>query len=510
MSASREKNLRKQQRGEGSEKRQVRAVNEVQKKKARKKIATAAAIVVVVLLIFLVLVNSTLLYTGVPSVKAGDWKFTKADLDYEKYLVYQTTYQNLYNTYGQYISYIIDTSKPLSEQQYSDTQTWDDYFRESAVDNLVQIAALWDKGHAEGYPESDDFKAAADHAVDSMRAAATEAGFKNFNTFLNMNIGKGVTEKTIRSMLEKVHYASDYSQKLVEDWKNGFSKEELEEYYETVRNSYDKVTYASYYSAAASGSEEEEVDPEIAMNDAKAKAELVAAASGDEDAFYQAVLDNCGEDELYKYYDKSSIISKSTPQGLSEEWREWFTDDGRSYGDTVVMESDNGYYALMFIGIEDNDYQLADYHVITVSAEADEETGEISEEAIRAAKDLADDVAAQYSENPTVENFEDLAVRYSQDAVSAATGGAYTGMSKDAFVSGLVNEYAFEEGRTEGDFSVIEDGSTYYLIRMDGYGDNYRETISSELLSQDKYDELIDDLSEQYPVKTTLAYKLTK
>ncbi|MBP5167205.1 MAG: peptidylprolyl isomerase [Oscillospiraceae bacterium] len=509
MSASREKNLRKQQRGEGTEKRQIRAVNEVQKKKTRKKIATAAAVVVVILLVFLVLVNSTLLYTGVPAVKAGDWKFTKADLDYEKYLVYQTTYQNLYNTYGEYISYVIDTSRPLSEQQYSDTQTWDDYFRESAVDNLVQVAALWDKGHAEGYPESDDFKLAADSAVDSLRTASSEAGYRSFNTFLNINIGKGVTEKTIRNMIEKVHYASAYSQKLVDDWKAAFTEEELDEYYEGVRDSYDTVTYAGYYSAAATDADEEGSDPEEAKKEAKAKAELIAESS-DEDSFHQAVLDNCGEDELFAYQDKSSILSNSTPRGLSEEWREWFTDESRQYGDTVVMESDNGYYALMFIGLEDNDYQLADYHVISIYAEPDEETGEISDEALTAAEETANDVAAQFAEDPTEEHFEELAAIYSGDAASVSAGGAYQNMSKNAFQSGLVNEYVFAPGRAEGDSSVIKDGSTYYFVLFDGYGDNYRQTIASELLTQDKYDELIAQLSEQYPVKTTIAYKLTK
>lgn len=511
MSASREKNIRRQQREEGTEKRQVRSKNKARNAKTRKTVTSIVAVVAVLLICFLILVNSTLLYTKFPAMKVGDWKFSKSELDYEKYLAYQTTYQNLYNTYGEYTSYILDTSRPLSEQQYSDTQTWEDYINESAVDNLVQIAALWDKGHAEGHPESPDAAAAVDNAISSLRAAATSAGFTSFNSFLNLNIGKGVTEKTIKSILPKVYYAADYSQKLVDDWKEGFTGEELDEYYDTVSEQYDILTYAGYSTTAYVEETEEGEDTEAlteaAMEEAETRAEAVAAAE-DEDDFFFKVQEIATEAEQLSYQQKANMISKTTPASLTnEEWRAWFTDAGRKYGDTIVFQTDSGYVTLMFISLDHNDYDMANYHVIRVDAEIDEETGEITDELIQAKDELADEILALFEADPTAENFETLAIQYSKES-AAGLGGGYEQMSKNDYSAAIVTEYVFAAGRKAGDYAVLREGSSSYLVYVDSFGEQYNHYIASTLLGDEKYGQLIDELTEQYPVSTTFAYKL--
>ena len=61
----------------------------------------------------------------------------KAEFDY----YYYSSLNSFASTYGSYLSYFgLDTSKPLDQQQYSDTMTWDDYLH--AI-TLIRSNDLW-------------------------------------------------------------------------------------------------------------------------------------------------------------------------------------------------------------------------------------------------------------------------------------------------------------------------------------------------------------------------------
>ena len=65
-----------------------------------------------------------------PYITVGDHEIQKAEFDY----YYYSSLNSFASTYGSYLSYFgLDTSKPLDQQQYSDTMTWDDYFQQQAV-----------------------------------------------------------------------------------------------------------------------------------------------------------------------------------------------------------------------------------------------------------------------------------------------------------------------------------------------------------------------------------------
>ena len=83
-----------------------------------------------------------------PYITVGDHEIQKAEFDY----YYYSSLNSFASTYGSYLSYFgLDTSKPLDQQQYSDTMTWDDYFQQQAVNQLKNVYALTDEADEKGF-----------------------------------------------------------------------------------------------------------------------------------------------------------------------------------------------------------------------------------------------------------------------------------------------------------------------------------------------------------------------
>lgn len=70
------------------------------------------------------------------------------------------------HTGGSYVPF--DTGKSLNKQKYSDTQTWEDYFVESAVTAVQNIKTLVLAAQAEGFTLSESGKAAVESTMTSL------------------------------------------------------------------------------------------------------------------------------------------------------------------------------------------------------------------------------------------------------------------------------------------------------------------------------------------------------
>ena len=68
----------------------------------------------------------------------GDRDLTNRDLAF----YYWQQYYTFVNNYGSYLSYIMDTSKGLDEQAYSEGQTWQQAFLDSAVTMFHSMTAI--------------------------------------------------------------------------------------------------------------------------------------------------------------------------------------------------------------------------------------------------------------------------------------------------------------------------------------------------------------------------------
>ena len=71
--------------------------------------------------------------------------------------------------------------KSLDQQQFSEMQTWHDYFAQLAVDNWVQTETLCSQAEAEGYVLSDDDEQYLTQTLDSLNEYAASNGYSSAN-----------------------------------------------------------------------------------------------------------------------------------------------------------------------------------------------------------------------------------------------------------------------------------------------------------------------------------------
>ncbi len=506
MSASREKKVRFEERAEGKEKRQIRAKDNQNKAKRKKTIAAAAIAVVVVVLVLLVVFNSTLFYTGVPALRIGDWKYTAADFNYEYFSSYYNTYTSIYNTYGEYTSLLLDPNTALSKQYYSETQSWADYFEENALNQLQQMSILNDMAKKEGWTLSAERSAEIESNIDQLKTDALNTGYSDYKSYLKALYGKGMTESRIRDLLRKSFSATYYSQDLVERWQNAASDEEKLEYYNGVQETYNLISYMLYY-VDGSPNDEEGIDSETAMLAAKNTADEIAATA-DQLTFADAVYRLAPEDSRSAYADEDACLTRNAvPTNIDSTYRDWLTDSARTYGETNIFSASSGYYVVMFLESNHNDYKLVNYRGIIIAVETDE-NGSVTDSTMAAGQATVDEILAAYNEDPTEENFASLATTYNGSGVN---GGLQENVTMGTLANRELEEYLFDEAaRQPGDIYTFYKDGNFYIAYFVGYGEQYNLKIAANLLAQDQYTGMIEAAQAEYPVKKLFAFRFTK
>ncbi len=508
MSASREKKKRFEERSDGVEKRQVRAKEDFKTKKRKKLITTIVAIVVVVLIVVGVVFNSNLFYTGVPAVKVGQTGYTTADFNYEYFNTFYNTYTTIQNTYGSYASMLLDPNESLKKQQYSETQTWDEYFEEQAFAQLQQMTILNDMADAEGWELDAAQKAEINQNIDSIKTAAINNNYSDVRGYIRALYGKGVTEDRLRSLLEKSYRATYYSRYLTEKWQNAYTDEELDAYYDSVSADYNLVSFMAY-TVDGSVDEDSEMDAATAMTAAKDIANEIATAR-DQATFADAVYRYAPEDEKSQYEKEDACLHRfAAPAGINNpDWRSWLTDPARVTGDTTVIEYATGYYVLLYLESSDNSYQLANFRGITINVETDADSGEITDATRASAQETVDAILAAYAEEPTEEKFAALADEYDMSGENRA-GGLYENVILGQLASRDVEDHVFDSTSVGEVQTVYSDGKFYITYALES-GERYDRYIAKNMKSSEQYESAMTAAEANYPVKTLFPFHFAK
>ena len=506
MSASREKRIRFEERAEGKEKRQIRAKDNRKVARRKKLITTAAVAVIVIVLVLLVVVNSTLFYTGVPALRIGDSRYTAADFNYEYFTSYYQTYSNIASTYGDYASMLLDTSKPLNKQYYSETETWADYFEGNALTQLQQMSILNDMAKKEGWTLSAERSADIEANINQVKTDAVSQGYTDYKAYLQALYGKGMTEKLLRELLQKSFTATYYSQDLVDRWKAAATDEEKQAYYDDVQSSYNLITFMMYH-VDGSPNDEEGIDSETAMLAAKNTADEIASAV-DQITFADAVRRHAPEAERANYEsDDACLTRNASPTAIDANYRSWLTDTARQFGETTVVQGTNGYDVIMFLEANDNRFKLVNYRGIVISVATDEE-GRVTDDAMKQAQETVDAIMEEFNADPTEETFAKLANEYNG---SSTNGGLQENVVMGTLANHDLEQYLFDESaRQPGDIYSFYSDKSFYIAYFVGYGDQYNLRIAENLMAEEQYTGLIEGAKEDYAIKKLFAFRFTK
>lgn len=527
MSASQEKKVRQQLREEGKDKRQI-AQEEIERaQKRRHRTGVVTGIIAVVLIVALFIFSSNLPYTTISAVTIGDTGYSAAEYSF----FYKLNYNNFVNQYGSYLSMMgLDTTKSLDSQQYTDDQTWAQYFQEAAQTSMKEMTALYDDAIKNGFTLSDEDKTSLDSTITSMQSGYADAGFASADKYLTSVYGKGCTVKLVSSLVEKYYIAQGYSKQKNDSLT--YTDDQLKAYYTENKNTLDQYTYiaslvdGSVKIAAATDTADASASPAVspspspatdaekaaAMEKAKGIADAIVADVTTEDEFKQAVLAQT-----------QAEATESTTQGssLNEKYADWMKDASRKAGDTTVVATDTGYYAVYYISRDSADYKTVNVRHILIKAVAGTD-GTYSDEAKATAKKKAEALLAEWSAGAaTQDSFAELATANTEDTGSSATGGLYENVAKDKMIASF-NDWIYAADRKAGDTGIVyaeraasseggSDGySGYHVIYFVGEGKTNSDTLSEDALRTKDFTAWKDALLANYEIKTGITAALVK
>ena len=507
MSASTEKKLRQAAREAGTDKKTLALEKEAKEKVKQKRRWTLGTIGVCLLIALILFLNSNVLFKTT-ALTVGDENYSASEMSY----YYANQYYYWANQYGSYASLFgLDTSggiKGLDKQACAmagEDMSWKDYFLENAQNELIQEKALRDYAAQNGIALDQEELDAVESSFDGMDEYVRSQGYANADKFFAANYGTGVNTNTVRQAYQNSALASkaltSYSESLE------YSPAELKEQYASYNGEMDYFDLAYYYVAA----EKTEVAGEDGETTQEVSTEALAAAEETARAIRDAYNESEGEDFAARLdqavaaqvAEAAANHSTNTQgSGLNDAYKDWVMDDARKAGDVTltVDSSDSGYYVVVYIGRENNDYNLAQVRHILVKAEADAD-GNYTEEAKAAALARAEEILAEYEAgDKTEDSFAALAEKYSEDSGSNTNGGLYDSVVKGQMVAEF-NDFCFANHKP-GDTAIVygESGSYagYHVMYYVGEGDNYAQTIARNDLVSQAVSQWLSDLTAPY------------
>lgn len=480
MSASKRKKERKELYPNGNLAKQEQALAAEKEHKKYTKLAIVTVAILVVVGLVAGFFTSSIPLNMFTAVTVGDHELSAAQFTY----YYKDAYFNYYNTYGEYMSYMMDTTASLDSQVYDEAtgETWADFFIGEAMTTAASTYELYDVAVASGFTLSDEEVAYIDSNLESLDYIASMYGYSSADAYLTQSYGRGATTEGYRDYMTISSTAVAYSTQQQESYT--YDQATMDATYAASPEYYDEVDYKIYYVCVPTGETNEDGSIIADMDAGLALAEEMAEASYQNiDEFDRYAVELADESKVSMYSDPDyTLRSNTTLANASSPLIEWLSDESRVEGDTTVVQADSiAYYVAYFIDRPDMSQSLPNFRDIYVAATADAEsttdpTGMI------AAKAIADEVITSYEGGET---FETLVSNYSQDYTSSSLGGLY-----ENYVPGTLSvdeSWLFDTSRQSGDYTVVEADAGYYIFLYEGTGDIYLNYLVDTALRAEDY-----------------------
>lgn len=497
MSASREKRLRRELREAEANsdtvkkaKKKKQPMSQAKAKKIRSAVGTAIGILVVLVFALLIFVNSGVLQNNATAVTVGSHKLSPTEFNY----FYQDTYYNIKNSMSSYWSYMVDTSKPIEDQDCmmnEDGGTWGDYITSSAIASATQMYALYDAAQEAGYTLTEEAQESIDSVSENLESYAKSGGYKHAEDYLEEFYGKGASVESYVDYVTLQQTASGYATEKSESFT--YTDDELRTYYNENKQDFDKVTYRVFNVAAS------EDDTSAAKETADAmKAELDST----EKSFVEAAQKYAPEDSKESYEDESYTLRRgSSYSSLSSDYADWLFDEARLAGESEVFATSSGYAVVMFVSRDDNQYNTVDVRHLLIKVAATGEDGTSTEADWSACKEKMDEIQAQWeASDMTEDTFAEMATESSEDS-SASNGGLIEDIYKGQMVAEF-EDWCFAEGRESGDWDVVKTQYGYHLMYYVGTGDEYWKTLADASKRNADYSAWYEEYSAGYEGKS--------
>lgn len=463
-----------------------RRQEEKRKEQRNKRIASAVGILLLVGLVCLVAsfpIRSWFTVHGTYIVVA-DENVSRVEFDYN-----YNTVRNNYIAQNTWLTYFgLDLTGDLSDQMYSDTLTWKDFFDEMAVDNLLSGKAVERDMKAAGftYDESEDYQ----EFVAALQQVASDSGM-TLDAYVKEFYGPYATLSRVEQFIRQDLIISAYYKQL-SDSKTP-SDQEIQTYYEENKDSYDCVDYHVLTVDAELPTEPTELADPVVETDTDTEAG--AEEDGEEAAYEPSQAEIDAAMELAKAEAEGlqdtvaadgEVYTNMSQTDINYLLTDWLYDNERKKGDTTVIEdtSNNRYFVLSF----DDRYIDPSISVNVRAVLTEGGNGQA----------ILDEWAAGEA---TEESFAALADQYNAP-MTTEKGGLFEGLVPSS-LSGELYDWLADESRSPGDTAAItpEGSAVTYVFYFISTGDpEWKLSIRNILLSE-IMNEYINGLKEGLEVE---------
>lgn len=524
MSASKQNKMTERQRQEAQEAKKLKAYT------TTFWIVLALCICIVVTTVLSNPVKNVL-YKNHTAITVGNHELSSVQLNY----YYVDTINEYCNQLGNYVSFVLDTTKPLNKQVVDKEtgETWADSFLKTAESTLKRTYALYDIATEKGFKLEEDDVKSIDTQVANMEFYAMYYGYADVEAYLQGVYGNGADVESYKeyqriNLIADRYYAEyadtlDYDDEAIREYEAG--KDGEGENAKDRYHNFSSVTYSYYYLpytkwAPTKDSDNKEIkytEEQLKEAREKAKAAADSLAAGkfeDLDAFDAAIkaLEINKDQKTGITCTRAEDVLCSNSNAPFTSFKEWLTEKGRVEGDLTVIENStgegdkkviNGYYVVRFGSLDENKFLLKDVRHILIEFEGgkyNSTTGETTytDAEKKAALEKAEKLYNEWKNGEaTEESFAALVEKNSADTGSVKDGGLYENVYPGQMVEKF-EEFCYAEDRKPGDHGIVESTYGYHIMFFVGDSDvTFRDFMIKAELRADELEQWLDDLVEK-------------
>ncbi|MDR3148621.1 MAG: peptidyl-prolyl cis-trans isomerase [Oscillospiraceae bacterium] len=460
--------------------------------------------VVVVGIAAALLFNSPLFYSYVPAITIGSNEYSALEYNY--------FFNTVFSPFAQYL----DNSTPLSKQQsWFGEGTWEEYFREEALNQMKEISMLYDEAKASGFDaatvaDNEDYTGvtSVDDQIASLRGMVAVSRYSDFDDYLRTTFGKGMTEEILRGLLGKIIYASTYQQYLINTRRDELTESDLKTYYADNSDEFNLYTYYSY-TFEGIADETAGITQDEATAAAYENAHEVAVNHDGED-FAKAVLAFVPDDQKADYENLEKTLHKNSAVSIiGASLHDWLKDPATKPGETTVVPDGTGYTAALLVDRNVNDYYRQSFRDIVIAVKSNSETGEIGQEELNTTRTYAEQIYSDWqSGDATEDTFSTTASIESNEG--ASTGGLRENVSIGLYTPEL-EAWLFDPARKYGDTELIfvdsNDNQAYHIVYYVGAEDERNDLrLAREAILTKYYENWKAERVDNYQIEENFGF----
>lgn len=508
MSASREKKVRQDVKGQELTEKQIQAQKEAAEAKRNSIIYTVIGVVAAVAVVALLVWNSGFFQSKAAAVTIGGVEYSAADVQY-----YYNSCRNYYYTYAQYgLIDNFDVNVDPADQMYDEEAgiTWQDQMMTEAIKSMAQNKAIVKLAEEEGFTLSEEGAHEVEHTMEDQANAAISNGFTTTTAYLKAAFGDGMTKGKFKALQTEGMLVSEYIAQYTDGLE--YTDEEIEQYYTDNADNMDLFRY-SYAEVKSNPAENKDADGNVleatpeqvtaAMEKAEQTAQGILNRLKAGVAFDTVLADYAEDETVTVYADKETVSAAADPAIY-----EWLIKEDTKVGDAVVVETSEGagYFVVKLLGRDRNMEKPADVRHILVAAQQDEGADQPTEAQFDAAKAEAEALLAQWQAGEaTEESFAALAKEKSADPGSAEKGGLYENVSSATGFIPAFTDWVLDSARQPGDTGLVKNtGSStkgWHIMYYVAGGEETWKTDARTGLSNEDTSAWLDQLVEEQAVE---------